>query len=99
MITKKTYVKRLEKMLDHPDPCATCPAIVRFVPYNNAEAQRLSAWTDKEKGILYEEICEMCRDFVNATSCPCCDLGAKKAINRAREAIKKFWEEEEKKKC
>ena len=92
MITLKTYVKRLEKMLLTPLPCTTCPGIKGFRHYSDQNAEYLSSWSDSS-GNLDTRICEICEDFVGAVSrCPCFYFKSpKEAIKRARKAIEKYY--------
>ena len=65
--TKDIHAKAILKMLTVKYPCSSCPAI--FAPSVLYRSNR-------------ENICNICRDFVNvkASFCPCLSLGGSKAI-------------------
>ena len=92
MITLHQYVKRLEKMLEKPKPCTTCPGIKGFRHYSDQKAEYLSSWSDSE-GHLDKRICVMCEEFVGADGrCPCFHFRSTKvAISRARKAIEEYY--------
>ena len=98
MITLHQYVKRLEKMLEQPKPCTTCPGIKGFRHYTEPNCRYLSSWMDSE-GYLDERICVMCEEFVGIIAapsilrrCPCFYFKYPKvAIKRARKAIKEYY--------
>ena len=92
MITLHQYVKRLEKMLEQPKPCTTCPGMKGFRHYSDQKAEYLSSWLNSE-GHLDTRICSICEDFVGAVSrCPCFYFKYPKvAIKRARKAIKEYY--------
>ena len=91
MITKDQYVERLRKLLDEPEPCVTCPGFENLGSYIKGEGVLIKDWIDPDEDDIYDEICDMCRDFVGCrTSCPCFELKADEAIRRAKLAIDMF---------
>lgn len=73
--TKKLFMHRLSLMLKRPNPCKCCPASKEFNDTYPCD----------------EEGCIICNEVMGTYSCPCSQLGEKKAIRKAKKLVKEYY--------
>ena len=97
MITRASYVKRLEKMLRVDEPCGGCP-VHKGADFKGdcLESCKKPGW-----GSIWMDgrVCVMCKDFIDAPAvlCPCHSFKRKTtALKRAGKAIMAYKAKEHK---
>lgn len=76
---EKYHAEALIDILEMGNTCAKCPLLHGHKGKFRIYLQSLFIFISIVKE---REACRVCRNFVNAENCPCCDLGEKEAIKR-----------------